>query len=196
MQRGASMAFNLMELPFALSDLEPHMSQKTLKFHHQKHHAGYVTNLNKLIGDVDDNLESVIRSSSGLVLNNSAQIWNHNCFWHSISPQGGGDPPEPVEEALSSAFGSVQGFKQLFSETALSQFGSGWAWLVDDGDDLKIMKTSNADLPLMHSARSILTIDVWEHAYYLDHQNRRVSYINTFVDHLLNWSLIESLITK
>tara|TARA_B100001245_G_scaffold198649_1_gene158015 strand:+ start:102 stop:677 length:576 start_codon:yes stop_codon:yes gene_type:complete len=188
------MAFNLMELPYALSDLEPYMSRKTLGLHYQKHHAGYVTNLNKLIGDVDDELASVISSSSGLVFNNSAQIWNHNFFWQSMSPQGGGAPPEPVEQALSSAFGSVSQFKKLFSEAALSQFGSGWTWLVDDGDDLKIMKTSNADLPLMHSAQSMLTIDVWEHAYYLDHQNRRVDYINTFVDHLLNWSLIESLI--
>ena len=190
------MAFELMELPYALPDLEPHMSQKTLEFHYQKHHAGYVTNLNKLIGDVDDDLESIIGSSSGLVFNNSAQIWNHNFFWQSMSPGGGGAPPETVVQALSSAFGSVSEFKKLFSEAALSHFGSGWAWLVNDGEALQIMKTSDADLPLMHSAQSILTIDVWEHAYYLDHQNRRVDYINTFVDHLLNWSLIESLATK
>ncbi len=190
------MAFKLMKLPYALSDLEPYMSQKTLEFHYQKHHAGYVTNLNKLIGDVDDDLESVIGSSSGLVFNNSAQIWNHNFFWQSMSPGGGGAPPETVVQALSSAFGSVSEFKKLFSEAALSHFGSGWAWLVNDGEALPIMTTSDADLPLMHSAQSILTIDVWEHAYYLDHQNRRVDYINTFVDHLLNWSLIESLIIE
>ena len=190
------MAFKLMKLPYALSDLEPYMSQKTLEFHYQKHHAGYVTNLNKLIGDVDDDLESVIGSSSGLVFNNSAQIWNHNFFWQSMSPGGGGAPPETVVQALSSAFGSVSEFKKLFSEAALSHFGSGWAWLVNDGEALQIMTTSDADLPLMHSAQSILTIDVWEHAYYLDHQNRRVDYINTFVDHLLNWSLIESLIIE
>ena len=190
------MAFNLMELPYALSDLEPYMSQKTLEFHYQKHHAGYVTNLNKLIGDVDDDLESVIGSSSGPVFNNSAQIWNHNFFWQSMSPGGGGAPPETVVQALSSAFGSVSEFKKLFSEAALSHFGSGWAWLVNDGEALQIMTTSDADLPLMHSAQSILTIDVWEHAYYLDHQNRRVDYINTFVDHLLNWGLIESLIIE
>ncbi|MEC8922371.1 MAG: superoxide dismutase [Actinomycetota bacterium] len=190
------MAFKLMKLPYALSDLEPYMSQKTLEFHYQKHHAGYVTNLNKLIGDVNDDLESVIGSSSGLVFNNSAQIWNHNFFWQSMSPGGGGAPPETVVQALSSAFGSVSEFKKLFSEAALSHFGSGWAWLVNDGEALQIMTTSDADLPLMHSAQSILTIDVWEHAYYLDHQNRRVDYINTFVDHLLNWSLIESLIIQ
>ena len=190
------MAFKLMKLPYALSDLEPYMSQKTLEFHYQKHHAGYVTNLNKLIGDVDDDLESVIGSSSGPVFNNSAQIWNHNFFWQSMSPGGGGAPPETVVQALSSAFGSVSEFKKLFSEAALSHFGSGWAWLVNDGEALQIMTTSDADLPLMHSAQSILTIDVWEHAYYLDHQNRRVDYINTFVDHLLNWSLIESLIIE
>ncbi|MEE3188120.1 MAG: superoxide dismutase [Actinomycetota bacterium] len=190
------MAFKLMKLPYALSDLEPYMSQKTLEFHYQKHHAGYVTNLNKLIGDVNDDLESVIGSSSGLVFNNSAQIWNHNFFWQSMSPGGGGAPPETVVQALSSAFGSVSEFKKLFSEAALSHFGSGWAWLVNDGEALQIMTTSDADLPLMHSAQSILTIDVWEHAYYLDHQNRRVDYINTFVDHLLNWSLIESLIIE
>ena len=190
------MAFKLMKLPYALSDLEPYMSQKTLEFHYQKHHAGYVTNLNKLIGDIDDDLESVIGSSSGLVFNNSAQIWNHNFFWRSMSPGGGGAPPETVVQALSSAFGSVSEFKKLFSEAALSHFGSGWAWLVNDGEALQIMTTSDADLPLMHSAQSILTIDVWEHAYYLDHQNRRVDYINTFVDHLLNWSLIESLIIE
>ncbi len=190
------MAFKLMKLPYALSDLEPYMSQKTLEFHYQKHHAGYVTNLNKLIGDVDDDLESIIGSSSGLVFNNSAQIWNHNFFWQSMSPGGGGAPPETVVQALSSAFGSVSEFKKLFSEAALSHFGSGWAWLVNDGEALQIMTTSDADLPLMHSAQSILTIDVWEHAYYLDHQNRRVDYINTFVDHLLNWSLIESLIIE
>ena len=190
------MAFKLMKLPYALSDLEPYMSQKTLEFHYQKHHAGYVTNLNKLIGDIDDDLESVIGSSSGLVFNNSAQIWNHNFFWQSMSPGGGGAPPETVVQALSSAFGSVSEFKKLFSEAALSHFGSGWAWLVNDGEALQIMTTSDADLPLMHSAQSILTIDVWEHAYYLDHQNRRVDYINTFVDHLLNWSLIESFIIE
>ncbi len=190
------MAFKLMKLPYALSDLEPYMSQKTLEFHYQKHHAGYVSNLNKLIGDVDDDLESIIGSSSGLVFNNSAQIWNHNFFWQSMSPGGGGAPPETVVQALSSAFGSVSEFKKLFSEAALSHFGSGWAWLVNDGEALQIMTTSDADLPLMHSAQSILTIDVWEHAYYLDHQNRRVDYINTFVDHLLNWSLIESLIIE
>ena len=166
------MAFELMELPYALSDLEPYMSRKTLEFHYQKHHAGYVTNLNKLIGDVDDDLESVISTSSGVVFNNSAQIWNHNFFWQSMSPEGGGTPPEPVEQVLSGAFGSLSEFKKLFSEAALSHFGSGWVWLVDDGDHLNIMKTSDADLPLMHSARSILTIDMWEHAYYLDHQNR------------------------
>ena len=189
------MAIELPELQYGLADLAPHISQETLEFHYGKHHASYVTNLNKMVegtNDADVSLEHLITRSAGdsargAVFNNAAQIWNHTFYWNSMSPGGGGQPEGDVAEAINSAFGSYDAFRSAFTEAAMTQFGSGWAWLVDDGFGLKIMKTSNADLPMVHSAQALLTIDVWEHAYYIDYRNARPTYVNTFMDHLLNW---------
>jgi len=189
------MAIELPELPYGLADLAPHISQETLEFHYGKHHASYVANLNKMIDGTDyaeASLEQIISRSAGDVtrdglFNNAAQIWNHTFYWNSMKPAGGGRPSGEVGEAINSAFGSYEAFRSSFTEAAMTQFGSGWAWLVDDGFGLKIMKTSNADLPMVHSAQALLTIDVWEHAYYIDFRNARPGYVSTFMDHLVNW---------
>jgi Fe-Mn family superoxide dismutase len=186
------MAFTLPELPYAIDALAPHISQETLEFHHGKHHKTYVDNLNNMTGGEksDADLEAVILESDGGVFNNAAQVWNHTFYWNCMSPNGGGQPGGELAEALSSAFGSVDNFLSEFSEAAKTQFGSGWAWLAHDGSKLQIMKTSNADLPLKHGAKALLTIDVWEHAYYIDYRNARPNYIQTFLDHLVNWDFV------
>jgi len=184
------MAIELPALPYALNALAPHISQETLEFHYGKHHNAYVTNLNGMIEGTDladASLEDIITSSEGGMFNNAAQVWNHTFYWSSMSPTGGGQPTGDVAEAINSAFGSYDAFREAFTTAAKTQFGSGWAWLVDAGSGLEIMKTANADLPLAHSAKALLTIDVWEHAYYIDFRNARPSYIDTFMDHLLNW---------
>lgn len=184
------MAFELPALPYAIDALAPHISQETLEIHHGKHHQTYVTNLNNLVGDTTDSLEDIIMSSDAGVFNNSAQVWNHSFYWKSMSPTGGGAPSGAVSEAINSAFGSYEDFTAKFAEAATTQFGSGWAWLVDAGSGLEIMKTSNADLPMKHHAKALLTIDVWEHAYYIDFRNARPNYIKTFIDHLINWDFV------
>ena len=184
------MAIELPALPYALNALAPHISQETLEFHYGKHHNAYATNLNGMIEGTDladASLEDIITSSEGGMFNNAAQVWNHTFYWSSMSPTGGGQPTGDVAEAINSAFGSYDAFREAFTTAAKTQFGSGWAWLVDAGSGLEIMKTANADLPLAHSAKALLTIDVWEHAYYIDFRNARPSYIDTFMDHLLNW---------
>ena len=184
------MAIELPDLPYALDALAPHISQETLEFHYGKHHQAYVTNLNGMIegtDHADSSLEDIITSSEGGMFNNAAQVWNHTFYWNSMSPNGGGPPTGEVAEAINSAFGSYDAFREEFTTAAKTQFGSGWAWLVDAGSGLEIMKTANADLPLTHSAKALLTIDVWEHAYYIDYRNARPSYIDTFMDNLLNW---------
>jgi superoxide dismutase, Fe-Mn family len=189
------MAFELPPLPYAQDALAPHISAETLEFHHGKHHQTYVNNLNKLVEGTDDadaSLEDVIQKAevgSGL-FNNAAQVWNHTFYWNCMAPGGGGQPGGNIGEAVNSAFGSYDEFRKQFTEAATTQFGSGWAWLVDDGSGLKILKTANADLPLKHSAKALLTIDVWEHAYYIDYRNARPKYIDTFMDHLLNWEFV------
>jgi len=177
-------------LPYDIAALAPHISQETLEFHHGKHHASYVANLNGMVADTDladAGLEAIIAASDGPMFNNAAQIWNHSFYWESMTPNGGGEPTGAVGEAINSAFGSYGAFREQFLAAATSQFGSGWAWLADDGSGLHIMSTSNADLPLAHSVKALLTIDVWEHAYYIDYRNARPNYVNTFLDHLLNW---------
>jgi superoxide dismutase, Fe-Mn family len=189
------MAFELPSLPYAIDALAPHISAETLEFHHGKHHQTYVTNLNNLVEGTDHataSLEDVIMAADNPspLFNNAAQVWNHTFYWSSMAPNGGGEPTGEVGEAINSAFGSYDAFRTAFAEAATTQFGSGWAWLVDDGSGLKVIKTANADLPMRHSAKALLTIDVWEHAYYIDFRNARPNYINTFLDQLVNWDFV------
>ncbi len=190
-----TMPFTLPSLPFAENALEPYMSAKTFSFHHGKHHKAYVDNLNKLIAGTDmekASLEEIIKattkdSTKQGIFNNSAQVWNHTFFWNSMKPNGGGKPSGNLAKKIDSDFGSLDKFKEDFKTAATTQFGSGWAWLVSDGGKLKIIKTANADLPLAHGQKALLTCDVWEHAYYLDYQNRRPDFVSTFLDKLVNW---------
>jgi superoxide dismutase, Fe-Mn family len=186
------MAFELPPLPYAQDALAPHISAETLEYHYGKHHQSYVTNLNKLTDDnaAGKSLEDVIMEADGGLFNNAAQVWNHTFYWSSMKPGGGGAPSGAVADAVGSAFGSYDDFKSKFAEAATTQFGSGWAWLVDSGSGLEIMKTANADLPMKHNAKALLTIDVWEHAYYIDFRNARPNYISTYLDHLLNWDFV------
>ena len=197
---GGSPAFTLPALPYAPEALEPSISARTMGFHHGKHHQTYVDNLNKLAAGgkmVGLPLEDIIRQTAGkpdqaAVFNNAAQVWNHTFFWKSMKPNGGGAPTGKLAERIKATFGGVDEFKKAFLEAGLAQFGSGWVWLVQEGDALKIVKTSNADTPLAHKQTALLTCDVWEHAYYLDHQNRRKDFVEAFLNHLANWEFAES----
>ena len=194
------MAFELPPLPYAKDALAPHMSEQTLNFHYGKHHQTYVTNLNGLIeGTENENrsLEDIILSAEpGGLFNNSAQVWNHTFFWSSLSPGGGGEPDGDVKTAIEQAFGSVDAFKQTFTDKAKTLFGSGWTWLAKGDDGLEILQTKDADLPLKHGKTAILTLDVWEHAYYLDFQNARPAYIETWLDKLVNWEFAAENLAK
>jgi Fe-Mn family superoxide dismutase len=186
------MAFTLPELPYAKDALAPHLSKETLEFHHGKHHNAYVVKLNQLTEgkpEASKSLEELIRTTDGGVFNQAAQIWNHTFFWHSMSPTGGGEPTGKVLEALTASFGSVEQFKKDFAAAALGQFGSGWAWLVKDGDKLAITTTSNAGCPLKDGKTPLLTCDVWEHAYYIDFRNDRAKFVETFWK-LVNWDFV------
>jgi Fe-Mn family superoxide dismutase len=166
-----------------------------MRFHYGKHHKGYVDNLNKLISGTDYSelsLEEIISGTAGrpertAIFNNAAQTWNHTFYWNSLSPKGGGEPPAALKQRIEASFGSVDACKKELASAAVSQFGSGWAWLVLEGDKLKVVKTANADDPLTMGMKPLLTIDVWEHAYYLDYQNRRIDYVNAVLDKLINW---------
>ncbi len=187
------MAFTLPDLPYAKDALAPHISAETLDFHHGKHHNTYVTNLNKLTEGSDHtnaDLESVILDADGPLFNNAAQVWNHTFYWNCMSPTGGGAPTGEVADAINSSFGSFDAFSEEFSQAATTQFGSGWAWLTHDGSKLAVTKTANADLPLKHGQKALLTIDVWEHAYYIDFRNARPKYIETFMASLVNWDFV------
>jgi Fe-Mn family superoxide dismutase len=189
------MAFTLPELPFGPTELEPYITANTLGFHHGKHHAAYVTNLNNLIAGTDlegKSLEEVILAVAGDaskagIFNNAAQVWNHTFYWQSMKPGGGGQPSGALLEKINTDLGGFDAFVEAFKTAGATQFGSGWAWLVLDNGSLKVTKTANADLPLAHGQKALLTMDVWEHAYYLDFQNRRPDYIGTFLDKLVNW---------
>jgi superoxide dismutase, Fe-Mn family len=185
------MAFSLPPLPYDKNALAPHISAETLEYHHGKHHQAYVTNLNKLIEgkpEASKSLEEIIVSSEGPVFNNAAQVWNHTFYWSSLKPNGGGQPAGDLAAAIKRDFGSVEKFGEEFSNAAATQFGSGWAWLVLGKDGkLAVTKTSNADLPLKHGQKALLTIDVWEHAYYIDYRNARPKYIEVFLKSLVNW---------
>jgi Fe-Mn family superoxide dismutase len=182
-------------LPYADNALDPVISANTLGFHYGKHHKTYVDNLNKLLTGTDLadlSLEEIIRSTAGKadktgIFNNAAQVWNHTFYWNSLSPNGGGEPSAALKQKIEASFGSVEACKKELATAATTQFGSGWAWLVKDGDKLQVTKTSNADLPLTKGMKPLLTIDVWEHAYYLDYQNRRVDYVNAVLEKLINW---------
>lgn len=188
--------FKLPPLNYKLDELEPYISLRTMEFHYYKHHQTYIDNLNKLIAGTEfENmaLPAIIKQTAGKseytsIFNNAAQTWNHTFFWNSMTPNGGGKPHGALLDEITNSFGSYENFRQEFKDAALAQFGSGWAWLIrkDDGH-LAIMKTSNADNPLAHDLEALLTIDVWEHAYYLDYQNRRGDFIDAFLNHLANW---------
>ncbi|MGK2949837.1 MAG: superoxide dismutase [Acidimicrobiales bacterium] len=183
------MAFTLPSLPYAIDALAPHISQETLEFHHGKHHSSYVEKLNGLVeGKSNDDLETVILDAEpGGVFNNAAQHWNHTFYWSSMAPDGGGEPTGELAEAIAKDFGSFADFKKQLNDAAATHFGSGWAWLVHDGSKLVVTHTSDADLPLKHGQKALLTIDVWEHAYYIDYRNKRPDYVSAFLDNLANW---------
>ncbi|MBU1189007.1 MAG: superoxide dismutase [Fe] [Gammaproteobacteria bacterium] len=187
------MAFELPPLPYAKDALEPHISAETLDYHYGKHHQTYVTNLNNMVAGTDDagkSLEDIIRSSSGGLFNNAAQVWNHTFYWHCLSPQGGGEPGGALADTITSRFGSFAQFKEAFSKTAITTFGSGWAWLVKKPDgSLDLASTSNAQSPLTGDDKPLLTCDVWEHAYYIDYRNARPQYVEAFW-HLVNWDFV------
>ena len=188
--------FTLMALPYADNALAPVITPNTIGFHYGKHHKTYVDNLNNLVKGTDlegKSLEEVVLATAGKadkapLFNNSAQIWNHDFYWKSMKPSGGGAPTGKVADRINESFGSFEEFKKQLSATTVSQFGSGWGWLVaDSAGKLKVVKTGNAEVPMTQGLKPLLTIDVWEHAYYLDHQNRRADYVNAVIDKLLDW---------
>jgi superoxide dismutase, Fe-Mn family len=184
------MAIELPPLPWAPDALAPHISKETIDFHYGKHHQTYVTKLNELIANTANagkSLEEIVKASQGPVFNNAAQVWNHTFYWNSLKPKGGGQPTGAIATAIKESFGEYATFRKEFSEAAISQFGSGWAWLVKDGGKLKIVKTPNAETPLTTAAKPLITCDVWEHAYYIDYRNARPKYLDTFLDQLVNW---------
>ncbi|MGU5755801.1 superoxide dismutase [Fe] [Aeromonas caviae] len=188
------MAFELPALPYAINALEPHISQETLEYHHGKHHNTYVVNLNNLVPDTEfegKSLEEIIKTSTGGVFNNAAQIWNHTFYWHCLSPNGGGEPTGALADAITKAFGSFAEFKDAFTKSAIGNFGSSWTWLVKKADgSLAIVNTSNAGCPLTEAGTTpLLTVDLWEHAYYIDFRNLRPKYMETFWA-LVNWEFV------
>ncbi len=190
-------AFTLPALPFDLDALAPHMSRETLEYHWGKHHASYVTNLNNLIAGTEfegQPLEAIIRSAQGGIFNNAAQVFNHTFFWQGLSPEGGGAPKGDLLAAIEKTWGSFDDFKKAFSASAAGNFGSGWTWLVkNEAGELSILNTSNAATPLTTPGLTpILTLDVWEHAYYVDFRNARPKFIETFFAHLVNWAFAEA----
>lgn len=194
------MSFVLPTLPYDKAALAPHLTEENIDLHYSKHHNSYVVNLNKFIedGKVDGSktLEEVILSSDGPVFNNAAQIWNHTFYWSSLKPSGGGEPTGALAEAINRDFGSFAKFKEEFTNAAVSQFGSGWAWLVVEDGKLKVTKTGNADLPLKYGQKALITCDVWEHAYYPTYKNLRPKYVETFLNSLVNWDFAAENLAK
>jgi len=188
------MAFELPALPYAKNALEPHISEETLEYHYGKHHNAYVVNLNNLVPGTEfegKSLEEIIKTSSGGIFNNAAQVWNHTFYWHCLSPNGGGEPAGALADAIKAAFGSFDQFKDALTKSAIGNFGSGWTWLVKKADGtLAIVNTSNAGTPLTDAGVTpLLTVDVWEHAYYIDYRNARPTYLNAFWA-LVNWEFV------
>lgn len=198
------MTYELPPLPFDYTALEPHVSKSTLEFHHDKHHAAYVKKYNDMVKGTDmesKSIEEVIKatyndSSKAGIFNNAAQAWNHTFYWNCIKPSGGGKPSGALADKIAADFGSFDKFKEEFATAAATQFGSGWAWLVLDKGTLKVAKTSNAENPIAMGLTPLLTIDVWEHAYYLDYQNKRPDYIETFISSLINWDFVTEQMKK
>ncbi|MDF5735704.1 MULTISPECIES: superoxide dismutase [unclassified Nostoc] len=199
------MAFVQEPLPFEKNALEPYgMKAETFEYHYGKHHKAYVDNLNKLTEGTelaDKSLEEVIKisfkdSSKAGIFNNAAQVWNHTFFWNSLKPAGGGAPTGEVAAKINKDFGSFDKFKEEFSNAAATQFGSGWSWLIDDGGTLKVIKTPNAENPLAHGQKALLTLDVWEHAYYIDYKNARPAFIKNFLEQLVNWDFVAENLAK
>ncbi len=196
--------FKLPPLPYAQDALEPYISARTLEFHYGKHHQAYVNNVNNLVDKTDlasATLEEIVKKTAGNaermgIFNNAAQVWNHTFYWKSLKPGGGGAPTGTLAQGIQAAFGSIENFRKELTTAATTQFGSGWAWLVLDGTALKVVKTGNADTPLAHGQIPLITIDVWEHAYYLDYQNRRPDYVTAFLDHLANWDFAAANLAK
>jgi Fe-Mn family superoxide dismutase len=196
------MAITLPELPFGKNSLAPHISEQTIEFHYGKHHNAYVEKTNALIKGTDlegQDLETIIKKASGdaskaALFNNAAQVWNHSFYWQCIKPGGGGKPSGTIAGFIDKAFGSYDKFAEQLRDAGVAQFGSGWAWLVLKDGSIEITKTANADTPLAHGLKPILTVDVWEHAYYLDYQNRRPDYLSAFTQHLINWDFVNSLL--
>jgi superoxide dismutase, Fe-Mn family len=194
------MAVQLPDLPYGRDALAPHISANTLDFHYGKHHKAYVDNCAKLIAGTDladADLEAIIRKSAGEaskagIFNNAAQIWNHSFYWQCMKPGGGGPPAGPVADKIIAAWGGYDKFAEEFRTAGATQFGSGWAWLVLDNGQIKITKTANADTPIAHGLKPLLTVDVWEHAYYLDYQNRRPDYLSVFMEKLVNWDFVNA----
>lgn len=197
------MAINLPDLPYGKSDLAPHISEETLNFHYGKHHQAYVDKTNDAIAGTDldkASLEEIIREAAGAnqgLFNNTAQVWNHSFYWNSMKPNGGGAPTGDIAAAIEDAFGGYDGFREAFAAAGAGQFGSGWAWLIVKNGALEVVKTLNAETPLTDKAATpLLTMDVWEHAYYLDYQNKRPAYIDAFLDHLVNWDFANENLKK
>jgi Fe-Mn family superoxide dismutase len=190
----------LPDLPYAKNALEPHISARTMEFHHDKHHKAYVDNANKLLEGTDLarlDLEAIIKKVAGDpskagIFNNAAQVWNHSFYWKCMKPGGGGAPTGVIAQKINADFGNYEKFVEAFKNAGATQFGSGWAWLVLDGSSLKIIKTPNAENPMVQGMKPLLVVDVWEHAYYLDYQNRRPDYLTTFVDKLIFWDFVNS----
>ena len=197
------MAISLPVLPYEKNALAPYISQQTIEYHYGKHHNAYVINTNRLIEGTDlsdQDLETIIKKTSkdaskSSIFNNAAQVWNHSFYWACMKPGGGGPPSGTIAERIASDFGSYEKFAEQFKNAGMTQFGSGWAWLILRDNHLELMKTSNADTPLAHGLKPLLTVDVWEHAYYLDYQNRRADYLGSFLEHLINWEFVNSLIS-
>lgn len=194
------MAISFTLLPYGKDALSPFISANTLEFHYGKHHKTYVDNLNKLIEGTELDklsLEEIIKSTAKDtaktgIFNNAAQAWNHSFYWQCLKAGGGGKPTGTIAQKIDAAWGSYEKFAEELKNAGTTQFGSGWAWLVQDGKDLKIVKTANADTPLAHAQKPILTIDVWEHAYYLDYQNRRADYLAAVIQNLINWDFVNA----
>jgi Fe-Mn family superoxide dismutase len=187
------MAFRLPELPYSKSALAPHISAETLEYHHGRHHRAYVETLNQLVEGRPESgmsLEDLVRTSEGKIFNNAGQHWNHTFYWSSMSPKGGGEPRGKVAELIKKSFGRFADFKQKFSEAAVGQFGSGWAWLIREGDGLAIVTTADADNPLRHGQKPLMTCDVWEHAYYIDYRNERPKYLEAWWN-VVDWDFVE-----
>lgn len=199
-KKGENMAIPLPDLPFAKDALAPVISASTLEFHHGKHHKAYVDNANKLIDGTElagDSIEAIIRKTAGDaskagIFNNVAQVWNHSFYWQCMKPNGGGVPTGVIADKIKTTWGSYEKFAEEFKNAGMTQFGSGWAWMVLDNHQLKITKTANADTPIAHGQKPLLTVDVWEHAYYLDYQNRRPDYLTAFIEKMINWNFVNA----